>query len=79
MYCNSVCITVLQRAACVNFHLGSGRGEDVMKAAVAGNIHLLFPAHGCHFILFVSGTAAVTESTSVVQIGLISVFQSAGL
>lgn len=45
----------------MHFDLGSWRGEDVMKAAVAGNIHLVFPAHGCHFVLFVPGTAAVTE------------------
>lgn len=48
----------------MRFDLGSWRGEDVMKAAVAGNIHLVFPAHGCHFLLFAPGTGAVTESFS---------------
>lgn len=50
--------------AYVHSHLGSWRGEDVMKAAVAGNIHLVFPAHGCNFVLFVPATAAVTESSA---------------
>lgn len=56
--CTSV---VLQRTAYMHFQLGSWRGEGVMRAAVTGNIHLVFPAHGCHFVLFVPGTAAVTE------------------
>ena len=47
----------------MHFQLGSWR-EDVMKATIAGNIHLVFPAHGCHFVLFVPGIAAVTESFS---------------
>lgn len=42
----------------MRFHLGSGKGEDAVKAAVTGNIHCVYR---CHSILCVPGTAAVAE------------------